>query len=336
MAKLSDVAARAGVSNTTVSRYLNNKITLPQATRDRIDKAVKALNYRPNLLAQRLSKGRAHAICLVTPDIANPFFAELAAVIEAKAALHGYSVYIVATHGEKEKEIEAFSNLENQHADGLIFATSQTDCSHLYRLLQEHRNVILLDEAIPETQTGTIVVDNVQGAYLGTSHLIGLGHHDIAFVGGPPKIHSGAGRLEGFHKAMAEAKLPINPDFVLCHEYTETFGFQAGQLLLALEKRPSAIMAASDFLVFGLLRALKANGVRVPQDISIVGFDDIPFVDLINPALTTIHQPIQDLGGAAVNNLIALLEGGTSTGQICLPVELIQRSSTQPFEASTK
>lgn len=336
MAKLSEVAARAGVSNTTVSRYLNHKIALPKDTRDRIDQAVQALNYRPNLLAQRLSKGRANAICLVTPDIANPFFAELAAVIEAKAALRGYSVYIVATHGEKEKEVEVFSNLENRHADGLIFATSQTDCSHLYDFLHAHKNVILLDEAIPETETGTVVVDNVQGAYLGTKHLIDLGHRDIAFVGGPQKIHSGAGRLQGFRDAMSEAKIPVNEAHVFSHEYSETFGYEAGQKLLEQENRPTAIMAASDILVFGLLRALKGHEVQVPQDISIVGFDDIPFVDLIDPALTTIHQPIQDLGGTALDNLIALLEGGPSCGQICLPVELIQRSSTQPFKAGTK
>ena len=327
MATLNDVAAEAGVSPTAVSRYLNNRIDLPQATRDRIDAAIAKLDYRPNLLARRLSTGKSEAIALVTPDIANPFFAELAAAVEREAHASGYSVYITSTGGHADAEINAIRRMADSHVDGLIMTTNRVDDGSLAGLLAGRENVVLLDEDIDGVSVPRVFVDNAEGAYLGAKHLIEMGHEDIALIGGPHRLMSVNERLAGFTRAMEEAGLPVRPGWVLLGDYTRDYGAAAASVLLDAVDPPTAILACSDYIAIGVLQVVREHGLSIPDDISLVGFDDMAFAALVDPALTTIRQPVAAMGELAVKHLLALLEGQTPPAETRLPVELVTRQS---------
>ncbi|MGV8954422.1 MAG: LacI family DNA-binding transcriptional regulator, partial [Cypionkella sp.] len=317
---------------TTVSRYLNNSITLPLATRERIDAAIAALDYRPNLLAKRLSTGRAEAIGLVTSEIDNPFFAQLAAAVEAEAERHGYAVYMSSTRGDRAREIDAIRRMRDRHVDGLILMTNRPDDGALARLLADDDKVVLLDEDVPGIGLSRVFVENQTGAYLATRHLIEAGHRTIALIGGPPGLMSVQERQAGFERAMAEAGLPIAPELVLLKDYSRDFGFWAAEQLLALPGRPSAIFASSDYLAVGVLQAMQKAGLTVPGDVSLVGFDDMPFAELVNPPLTTIRQPVTEMGRLAFQLLLNLLNDEPAVPVTRLPVELVLRQSVAPYQ----
>lgn len=330
MSTLSDVAAAAGVSRTTVSRYLSGSITLPQTTRDRIDSAILALDYRPNLLAKRLSTGRAEAIGLVTPEIDNPFFARLAAAVEAEADKHGYAVNLSSTQGDPAREMAAIRRMRDGHVDGMVLITGRPDDGRLARHLVQDDKVVLLDEDVPGVGLCRVFARNEQGAYLATRHLIEAGHRHIAFLGGPPGLMSVRERWDGFARAMGEAGLSIAPEDVHLRDYSRAFGEEAARRILARSPRPTAIFASSDYLAIGVLTAFHKAGVRVPEDISLVGFDDMPFADLLNPPLTTIRQPVARMGRIAFQLLLALMTGQPAAPLTRLPVELITRGSVAP------
>ncbi len=327
MATIHDVAETAGVSPTTVSRYLNNRIELPTTTAARIDAAIAQLDYRPDLLAKRLSTGKTEAIGLVTPEIGNPFFAELAAAVEDEAERHGYAVFMSSTRGERAREISALQRLHDRHVDGLIMMTNHPDDGTLAALIHSRDNIVLLDEDIPGVGVPRIFVENARGTYLATRHLIEHGHSDIAFIGGPPALFSVKERRAGFEQAMGEAGLPASEDQILLGAYTRDFGRQAIEAILARPRYPTAILACSDYLAIGVMQGLRAHGVRVPEDVSLVGFDDMPFAELVDPALTTIRQPIAVMGRLGFRLLLALIDRQGPQMLTRLPVELIQRRS---------
>lgn len=330
MATLSDVAAEAGVSPTAVSRYLNNRIDLPKATRDRIDAAIAKLDYRPNLLARRLSTGKSEAFALVTPDIANPFFAELAAAVERQAHASGYSVYITSTGGYADAEINAIRRMADSHVDGLIMTTNRVDDGSIANLLAGRENVVLLDEDIDGVSVPRVFVDNAEGAYLATKHLISMGHKAIALVGGPHRLMSVNERLAGFTRAMEKAGLPVRAGWVLLGEYTRDYGVAAASVLLDAVDPPTAILACSDYIAIGIMQVVRQHGLSIPEDISLVGFDDMAFAALVDPPLTTIRQPVAAMGELAVKHLLALLEGQSPPAETRLPVELVTRQSVAP------
>lgn len=330
MATLSDVAAEAGVSPTAVSRYLNHRLDLPQATRDRIDAAVAKLDYRPNVLARRLSTGKAEAISLITADIANPFFAELAAAVEREAHDHGYAVYISSTNGGAGTEAEAITRMADGHVDGLIMMSNRVDDGRLAKMLQPLGNVVLLDENIAGAALPGVFVENSEGAYLATKHLIEMGHREIAMIGGPDALMSVGERRAGFVRAMTEADLPMPPERQLLGDYTSAFGETAADQLLDSERRPTAIFACSDYIAIGVIKAVRRHGLVIPRDLSLVGFDDMAFAELVDPPLTTVRQPVAEMGRLAVRHLLALLDGQTVSAETRLPVHLVTRQSVAP------
>lgn len=326
MATLNDVARLAGVSPAAVSRHLNRRIVLPPETRKRIDAAVEALNYRPNLLAKRLSTGRTEAVGLVTPEISNPFFAELAACIEAEAAKNGYALYISSTNGDVASELRALDRLRDRHVDGMMFMTNRADDGTLAAALDDLSSVVILDEDIPGARQPRVFVENRTGARLATEHLIALEHRDIAHVSGPPGLMSVNERLAGWKEAMAVSDLPS--DRIHLGAYTRTHGFETGKRLVA-DGVPDAIVACADDVAFGLLEALREARVAVPDDVSLTGFDNMRYSALVAPSLTTVSQPIADIARHALNHLFSLLDGGEPPLVTSLPVELVIRSSTK-------
>ena len=327
MATIHDVAETAGVSPTTVSRYLNNRIELPPATAARIDAAIARLDYRPDLLAKRLSTGKTEAIGLVTPDIANPFFAELASAVEDEAERHGYAVFMSSTRGERARELAFLQRLHDRHVDGLILMTNLPDDGRLAALIHEGDNVVLLDEDIPGVSMPRIFVENQCGSYRATQHLIEHGHRNIAFVGGPPGLFSVKERRAGFEQAMSEAGLAVRAEHVLLGAYTRDFGRQAIEAILSRPRHPTGILASSDYLALGVMQGLKHHGFALPSDMSLVGFDDMPLAELVDPALTTIRQPIATMGRLGFQRLLALINKQAPQMLTRLPVELIERRS---------
>lgn len=327
MATIHDVALDAKVSPTTVSRYINNRIDLPAATAARIDAAIAKLDYRPNLLAKRLSTGRTEAIGLVAPEIREPFFAELASAVEDEADRHGYTIFMSSTRSDRQREIASLNRLHDRHVDGLIMMTNTPDDGTLAKLIGKRRNVVLIDEDIPGVQVPRVFVENEIGAYAATRHLIDAGHQRIAYIGGPHGLYSVEQRRAGFLRAMQEAGLEVLPEHMAGGSFAREFARQATLDFLKTATPPTAIFGSSDYIVIGIMQGLKQAGVPVPQKMSIVGFDDMPLTELFNPPLTAVRQPIEALGRQGFQALYSLLSGQQPPMLTMLPVQLIERES---------
>lgn len=328
MATIKDVAKAAGLSPAAVSRHLNGRISLPAETRARIDKAIKDLDYRPNLMAKRLSTGRTEALSLVTPHINNPFFTEFAASVEAQAAQAGYSVYFSSTQGDPEREITAIRRLRDRHVDGMIFLPSQPDDGALLKALDGLDNIVIVDEDIDGATQPRIFVENETGTRLAVNHLVALGHRKIAMVGGGPNgVLSAVERARGWRNALADHGL--TPFAYYGGDYSREHGHAAAAQLLE-DELPTALVVGADEIAIGLIEAFRPAGIRVPQDISIVGFDDARYSALIGPALTTVRQPVPELGQLAFNHLLKAMTGETVAHETRVPVELIVRESSAP------
>ncbi len=323
--RLTDVAAAAGVSAATVSRYLNESLTLPPGTAARIDHAIRTLDYRPNPHARRLSLGRSDAIGLVLPDIGNPFFAQLAAAIEEAADAAGLELMLAATLNRPERERLYLERMRRNHVDGLIFVTNHGDSGELARIINAAPGVVLVDEDVRGTQGPKVFCDNEQGGFLAARHLLQIGHRDLAFIGGPADVMSGEDRLRGFRRAVRAAGTPARILAELPGSYSGQHGRAAAAALLHMVPRPTAIFAASDEIALGVLSVLKASGVRVPQEMSVIGFDDVGPLDLLDPPLTAVRQPVEEMGRRAVQ----LLDDAASA-VVRLPVDIVVRASVAP------
>lgn len=331
-ATLKDVAAACGLSVAAVSRYLNHSIKLPRATTDRIDAAIRELRYQPNPHARSLSLGRSETIGLVIPDIANPYFAHLAAEVERAAAEFGLGLLLCPTLSRTDRELDYLGRLSGRHVDGLLFVTNNGDDPALALALKGSDTVVLVDDDIDGATAPTIMADSDQGGFLAGSHLIDKGHRRIAYVGGPAGLSSSRGRLGGFRRAIAKANGSVSVVAELQGPYSSEHGRNAANQLLALEPRPTAIFVASDEIVLGLLTVFKHQGVKVGADISVVAFDDVGPLELFDPPLTAIRQPVAALGRRAVERVFALIKGDSLAPVTeLLPVELIIRSSVKPL-----
>jgi LacI family transcriptional regulator len=322
-----DVARAAGVSPTTVSRYLNKVLTLPSHTAEQIERARESLGYQPNRLAQRLSIGSSGLIGLATPEIANPFFASLAAASESEARLLGYSLLITSTNGDPEIESGNIDRLDARDVDGLIVLINRPDNGQICRRITGRRDVVLLDEDVPGADVARIFVENEQGARQATQFLIEAGHRRIAHVGGPLELFSAKERFRGFAYAMQEAGLSVDPSLVRFGEYHRDWGLEAIRSLAGFGAAPTAVFAGSDYIALGVLQGLHELGLEAPRDLSIVSFDDMPFAEFLHPPLTTVRQPIEEMGRLGVSTLLAQLRGEQIRGVARLPTELVVRGS---------
>jgi LacI family transcriptional regulator len=328
MATIHDVAQDAGVSPTTVSRYLNHRIELPPSTAARIDAAIRKLDYRPNLLAKRLSTGRTEAIGLVTPEIRQPFFAELASAVEDEADRHGYTIFISSTRSDRGREVAAVKRLHDRHVDGLILLTNTPDDGTLARLIGTRRAVVLVDEDIPGVNVPRIFVENEAGAHAATRHLLEAGHRSIAYLGGPAGLFSTIERQAGYLRALREAGVSVAPEMVRLGSFSSDFAYVAVRELMGSSRPPTAVFASSDYLLIGAIMGLRSLGLGLPAEVSLVGFDDVqPLTELMHPPLTAVRQPIDMLGRHGFLALHALLDGRPPPMLTRLPVELIRRAS---------
>lgn len=329
VAKLADVARTAKVSLATVSRFLNNRLSLPEPTAARIRQAIDEHGYQPNRHARSLSRGRSETIGLVLPDIANPYFARLAAAVEREAARQGYELTLCASLDTKERERDYLVRLSRGTVDGIIFVSNHADDGSLRDPINASRRaVVILDEDVAGVRGAKVFSDNEQGGFLAARHLVEMGHRRIGFFGGPQAMSSTRARLAGVKRAIVESGEPAEVSEAYFGPYSPEHGRSCAERFLAGGRQASAILVSSDEIMIGALEILRREGVRVPAELSLIGFDDIaPFV-LFDPPLTSIRQPVDAMGRRAVDLLIRGLKGEAVDGVVeHLPVELVLRES---------
>jgi LacI family transcriptional regulator len=330
-ATIRDVAAAARLSVTAVSRHFNNRIVLPADTVARIEAAAAVLGYRPNVTARRLSLGSSETLGIVLSDVAYPFFSAIASAAEAECARLGYSLVIFNSRNIAANEISHLARIGNAQVDGILFMTNHPGAPEIADTINRVRNVVLLDEDVPSANAPRLYARNREGGRLATDHLLAAGHRRIAYVGGDPSLISSSERLAGYSEALEKAGIKPDPALIRFPGYDSTDGERAFAELDQLEEPPTAIFAAADVAALGIIRAARRAGLSVPQDFSIVGFDDIPNADVVGPPLSTVRQSAETFGVRGVQLLVGLLRGELAEDIVeYVDVELVSRSSVAP------
>ena len=333
MANIQDVADAAGVSTASVSRFLAGQKV---RTEDAIRTAIKALDYTPSIIARSLKTGRHNAIGVVVPDITNPFFAGLVRGIEDQARINGYDV-ILGNSDESPTQEEALVQALIKRVDGLIVAPIIEEDQSILSLSKTSVPVVLVDRSVTSTNYDSVLVDNIGGITLAVDHLVALGHTQIAFISGPFTSTPGRARHTGYVIATAARNLDHHPEFVIEGDFREESGDAAMRQLWNLPTRPTAVVVANNLMTIGALKALRELDVAVPAQMSIVGFDDLSFAELLQPPLTVIARGDNDQGSRAATLLFGRIQGTrTRAGEVTtLPVQLIVRQSTAAPLATT-
>jgi LacI family transcriptional regulator, repressor for deo operon, udp, cdd, tsx, nupC, and nupG len=327
--KMTDIARLAGVSVSTVSRALAGSKLVTDDTRERISRAAGDAGYVVNHVARGLRLQRSRQILLMLPTIANPFFAEVVLGAEQEAQAHGYGVLVGSTSGAPAREEALARHLLTGAVDGLIMLMGRMP-EVLSAIAAEDR-VVAVSARVPGFDVSTVSIDNVAAAQAAVAHLLALGHRRIAHIAGRTGSIVAAQRLKGYRLGLAVCGIEPEADLIAAGTFSFESGEAAMHRLLALRPRPSAIFCGNDEMAIGAIKAARARGLRVPADLSIVGFDDIPYAAAFDPALTTIQQPRREMGRLAATLLIEQLAGKqTGRGGRELPYQLVIRQSTQP------
>ncbi|RWR27070.1 LacI family transcriptional regulator [Sinirhodobacter populi] len=329
-AKLADVAKMAEVSTASVSRYLNGSLVLPKETSDRIDAAISELDYRPHPHARRLSRGRSDIIALVVPEIANPFFAQLASAAERAVGERGYRMMLFATDNRLGRELDYLVHLVGADVDGVLFVTNHTDAGgELAQAIAKNSRVVILDENIDGVDAPRVFVDNFSAGRLAAEKFLEFGHRDFAYIGGPDGLMSVNERGEGFRSQLAPLGERNTRLRILLGDYSPIHGAQAMNVLLDEGDPPTAILTGSDAITLGILEVCHERNIRIPDDISLITIDDVLPNRFMTPAISAIRQPIAQMGQVGVDSLLALIDGSPETVAPVtrLPVEFIARKS---------
>jgi LacI family transcriptional regulator len=331
MATMKQVAKRAGVSISTVSHVINNTRAVSDEVRTRVQGIVDELRYVPSAVARSLKNDKTHTIGVLVPNSSNPYFAELIRWIEDAAFELGYHIILCNTHGGDRKQTAYLRLLMEKRIDGLVLVASGADNAQELLLRHEDVPIIQLERALPGLGADLVLAGQEEGAWLATRHLIELGHRAIACVSGPADLPRSRERVGGFLRAMREAGIDVSADDVLHVEFTSAGGHAAFGSLLARPQRPTAVFVTSDLMAIGGLCAAGSAGVRVPAELSVVGYDDIGAACYAAPPLTTIAPPKREMARLAIGRLIERIRGGHGPlRSIALPSALVVRASTAP------
>ena len=327
---IKDVARRANVSVATVSRALNGQENVAEAVRERVLSVAAQLRYTPHHAARSLSSRRTRTIGVVLPDLHGEFFSELMRGIDQVAREHGLHLLVSSYHGHPEEQGAALRAMRGR-VDGLLVMSPYVGNSDfLTDNLAPSLPAVLINTHLPQAGFGVLNIDNYGGARTMVRHLRDRGCRRIAFIAGPDNNFDAHERLRGYRDALTQAALPEVTPWVLAGDFDEASGHRAGQELLRAAQPPDAVFAANDMMALGCLFAFNQAGVRVPDDVALAGFDDIPLARYVHPPLTTIRVDIATLGGRALSELLERSRGGTERApQPALQPELIVRESTR-------
>jgi LacI family transcriptional regulator, repressor for deo operon, udp, cdd, tsx, nupC, and nupG len=331
---IQDVAREASVSAATVSRVLSSPERVSKITRERVLAAVSATGYTINQAARSLRLRNARTILMAAPNIGNPYYSTILDAVIRAASERGYSI-LVATRigGDPDRWLADY--LHSNRADGLLLFDGSLDTFGINARNEEGPNLPLVAayDEIPDPRVNSVLIDNRAAAARATRHLIGLGHRQIGHLMSPSRNKSFHERRLGFEQAMREAGLPIRPEWMMQGDHTLATGIAAGEHLLSLRERPTAMFCGNDEMAIGLIHRLRLAGLDCPRDLSVIGFDDIAVAAYSAPPLTTMRQPREDIGRFATNTLIDIIEGvipGDEPVHVTLRAELVVRESTRP------
>jgi LacI family transcriptional regulator len=323
-----EVASAAGVSVATVSRALNGKGPVRAGTREQVLAAVARLGYVPHSAARSLSTRRTMSIGVLLPDMHGEFFSELVRGIDLAARRAGYHVLVSGSHSDPAETAALLQTLHGR-VDGLILMTPGLGGDWLHDALPRRLPVVLLNDDGATGRHDSLRIDNRLGARLAVDYLIGLGHRRIAFIAGPAGNSDAAERLHGYRQALAEVGIASEAALELAGDFGEESGLRAGAAIVGLAAPPTAVFAANDAMAIGCLAAMREHGLRVPADVSLVGFDDIPIARYVTPPLTSVRVPIAELGTRAMERLLSAVDGKAAheRRQELVPTTLVVRGS---------
>jgi LacI family transcriptional regulator len=331
---LNDIARKAGVSVSTVSRVLNRKSQknrISPKTAKLVMEAAKELNYRPHQLARGLRLKRTLTIGLVVPDISNPFFAHVTRMIQKNAYEYGYSMIVCNTDEDIDTEIEQIYLLRGKGVDGYIIMPVGVENDHIVELIDFDKPLVLLDRCFNQLETNSVVVDNYNGSYNATKYLIEQGHKRIAIIQGLINTSTNSERVQGYKDALKEYGISVDKKLIVGNDFRKDNGYIETKLLLATPDPPTAIFTMSDLITLGALEAIKEGDFTIPDDISIISYDDIDFAPYFKSPLTAVRQPKESMGKVAVKLLIEDIKqkGRNAKQKIILKPELIIRDSVK-------
>ncbi|PYX67018.1 MAG: LacI family transcriptional regulator [Acidobacteria bacterium] len=308
-ASISDVARESGVSIFTVSAVVNNKSHVGKTLRERVENAIRKLNYRPNLIARSLIKQKTQTIGMIVPDIVNPFFPMVVRGAEDAAQKQGYNLLLCNSDDSLAKEETAIELLLSKRVDGILLTKAAGEFSPaLHKTIQEvNIPFVLVMRTYPTLTKDAVITDDYQGAYEAVCHLARAGRNRIGLISGPLRISNAKERWRGFRDALEEKKLPYEPELVVEGDYRIESGFRAGHALLS--HRPDGIYVANHLMTIGLLQAVEEMGLKCPEDFGLVSFDDYPWLGVFRPRLTTVELPKHQLGSEAAELLIQRIGG---------------------------
>jgi len=311
-ASIYDVARESGVSVFTVSAVVNNKSHVGKSLREKVEAAIRKLNYRPNLVARSLAKQRTHTIGMIVPDIGNPFFPIVVRGAEDAAQRHGYNLLLCNSDDSLDKEERAVELLLSKRVDGILLTKAAEDFRPSLQQMIKDVNIpfVLVMRTYPKLTKDAVITDDYHGAYEAVSHLARAGRKRIALVSGPLKVSNAKERWQGFHDALKAEGLPYEEDLVVEGDYRLESGYRAGHSLFS--RRPDGIYVANHLMTVGLLKAAEEMGLRCPEDFGLVSFDDYPWLGIFRPRLTTVELPKHQLGSEAAELLIRRITGDTS------------------------
>ncbi|AKB03687.1 substrate-binding domain-containing protein [Vibrio cholerae] len=329
MATMKDIARLAGVSTSTVSHVINKSRFVSDEIAERVNNAAQQLNYAPSALARSLKMNRTKTIGMLVTTSTNPFFGEVVKGVERSCYHQGYNLILCNTEGDNQRMKASINTLLQKRVDGLLLMCSTLEGERLDVFDRYPDIPIVVMDWGPILFASDKIQDNsLQGGYMAAKHLIECGHKEIGCITGPLIRHQAQMRYEGYKRALAEAGIAINPDWIVESDFECEGGYQAFEKLYQRGKLPSALFVSNDMMAMGVIQAANQRGLRVPDDLSLIGYDDVHIAKFMTPALTTIHQPKYRLGKAAVDTLLYRLENPDTTAQVVqLEPTLVVRSS---------
>ena len=325
---IKDIARLARVSHPTVSRALQNSPLVNPATAAKIRKIAEAAGYRPSAVARGLVTRRTRTVGLVVTTVADPFAGEVACGIEQAANDHGYAVFLANSNCDAERERKVVQELAERRVDGIIVTSSRVGSDYLPMLAQLNVPMVLVNDQYPGEFVHSVMIANEDGSRTATEHLIELGHRRIAYVGDRTGYQTDTERLKGYKQALADAGIEFASELAVLGDGRPKGAVAAVDRLLKIADPPTAVCCYNDMTALGAIRAIRARGLRVPEDVSVTGFDDLFFAEYLEPPLTTVRQPMRRMGEMAMENLLKLMSGEESVAQVRVEAELIVRGST--------
>jgi LacI family transcriptional regulator len=327
-----DVAREAGVSMATVSRVVNSNPNVKPQTRKKVFEAIERLGYRPNAVARGLASKKTTTVGVVIPDISNTIFSELARGIEDIANMYHYNIILCNADKKKDKEIRVINTLLEKQVDGLLFMGGAVTDDHLQAFKTSSVPIVLCATTDDNDAFASVDINHEQAAFDAVDLLIQNGHRNIAMISGTLQDPAnGYARHQGYKRALEAAGIPFRDDYVRVGNYRYESGLEVSKYFLELPDRPTAIFAATDEMAIGAMHTLLDNGVRVPEDMSIISVDNIRMASMVRPQLTTVAMPMYDIGAVSMRLLTKLMNKETKDAselmQVILPHELIHRNS---------